>query len=404
VRAEAQYNSWARQILWANTLPEACPASGMDAASEACVAWVTEFQQAHGLRVDGLLGPGTLLACISVYGGGRWSGPGPAIIGGREADWGWPVWRMPTLGVVERGPQPTAPDLIALLSIGELDRVAKRRVQPKPEGLRAHFSVDASRGRSGEGMILQWADPAMASPFSPSGQLGDYPSGRVAVGVEVEDPLGPHYREREGKTRLRERDLCSAFIAGMTVRQLGLFPEQVTALGRLLGALTAALDIPMAFPQSADGLFETGCEPARFSTWRGVAARFHWHNRNSEPGAGVVEALPSLFEGVAQTHRPRLVNTTPPPPRPAAAPAPRALTLDRVTDEERARLADAWAAAPTAAAPAPRRLQHARFSLELALRRRALDASAGDRAARDAALRARLRPHLRYPLPDGDHP
>jgi hypothetical protein len=307
---------------------------------------------------------------------------------------------MPTLGAVERPSQPQAPDLIALLSVGELDRVAKRRVQAQPEGLRAHFSVDASRGRAGEGMVLQWADPLQATPFAPATQLGDYPVGRVAVGVEVEDALAPHYREREGKTRQRLRDMSSAHIAGMTVRQLGLFPEQVTALARLLRALTSALDLPMSFPLSADGHFETACDPKRLSGWRGVAARFHWHNRNSEPGAGLVEALPVLFEGQGA---PALIPSAQPQARPQGQPATgraptpaRAPTPDAVTDDERARLADAWASAPITTTRATRRLPPPRFSLDLALRRRTTETTT-ERDARITSLRDRLRPHLRYP-------
>lgn len=410
LRAEAQYNGWARQILWANTLPEACPANALDASSEACVAWVQGFQRAHGLLEDGMLGPGTLLACISVYGGGRWVGPGPAILGGQEVDLGWPVWRMPTLGTVEQTNRALHPDLIALLSIGELDRVAKRRITIKHEGLRSHFSLDASRGIDGCSMVLQWADPLFATAFSPATQLGDYPVGREAIGVEIEDPLAPHYREREGKTRQRVREMTSAHIAGMTVRQLNLFPEQIAGLYRLLRTLCERLGVAFAFPRGVDGGFDTQCNHQKIVDFKGVAARFHWHVRASEPGAGLVEALPALFgEGGGGVLKKAVLQHQPPPQVVA-----KVVVQDRVTDGELERLGESWAQGATTGVEAVvGRFEARRFSVERAVRERREDGvNVGDlgsvemgvrgvggaRAARLVELRERLRPHLRYPV------
>lgn len=412
-----KYNSWARQILWANALPPTCPVHRMDPESKACEMWVREFQETHGLFVDGLLGPTVVLACAGVYGEGM-GGFGALIIGGEKIALDVPVLRL--FDVSASAEESVAPDVITLLSIAEVHREARRRV--KGQGIRSHFSIDGSKGRDGHSLIIQWADPLRAVSFLPVGKHGDYPEGRAAVGVELENPLAMHYREREGRIRLRQRDRVTATVGNMSARQLGYFPEQMSALDRLLTALSGIPGLSTSFPRGPIGEFLTDCDPERWGTWKGVLARFHYHNRLNEPGASLVPYLPFLFgseveraDAVSIAEAKAAEDEAPTPERKARPFVPSTQRVipdlvaegvpDDVTDSERESLKASWKGdAPSAVKPQG---SHRRFSIDQARDRRGgrssrrdvdaegsldgADAVVSEREQRRAALRERLR-------------
>ena len=359
------FNDWAKRFLWPFNLPEACPVLDLDAASEACIEWIKAFQTQSGLRKDGYLGPSTIHALVAEQLGGMHTS---LLINGEEFEIGSPVARFFTTSSTEE----VKPDLMVLLSSGELLRMARERRDGK-KGLRSHFSIDASRGADGQSLIIQWADPGRAVGFVPASEDDDYPAARMAVGIELENPLTQYSRRSEMRKWLRAREMVTEEIDGRRVRSLEYHPEQIKALKALIGSLSEILDIPMVLPTSGRG-FDTRLAPELARKFQGCLARFHFKNVLGEPGAGVVRAAHQIFDLEAPNSaprkrpanapklQPRRAKTTHAPMRMGLGPrekqpnlvrqdlplpvippeesSPKA--LDDLDDAEKARLAEAW--------------------------------------------------------------
>ncbi|OIP42545.1 MAG: hypothetical protein AUK47_04090 [Deltaproteobacteria bacterium CG2_30_63_29] len=380
VRVDAKdYNGWAKRFLWPFNLPAECPVHELDPGSEACVEWISEFQRQHGLLVDGRLGPSTLYACVAVYHEGA-GGVGGLLIGGETVDIGVPVARMRSL-MAEHQTLSKAPDLCVLLSTSEMERATRsRRLREKP--LRSHFAIDGSRGVNGKSLIIQWADPLCIVDFVPVLEPSDYPANRQAVGIELENPLTAHHRDSDARRWQRKRNNVSADINGRVSAQLEYHPEQLQSLILLMDVLESRLGLPRQFP-IRNGKYDTYLS-SNWQDHKGYLARFNFEQRLNEPGAGLVQQLPTLF-GPLATDEPTAVKSSSTKIRPAAAEPPP--PLDVVTNDERRSLKKAWDA-PVSSAVAPPVVDRESFSLSRSLKSRRGRRQSG--LTRAESLRARL--------------
>ncbi|MDX9720073.1 MAG: peptidoglycan-binding domain-containing protein [Myxococcota bacterium] len=353
----------------------------MPPESEACEQWLRDFQQAHGLREDGRLGPATLAALAAVYdvdGGGM----GGLIVGGEELELGIPVARMNTLGKQSKVPT-EPPTLAVLLSVFELERQSRyRRVGERP--IRAHFTIDASQGRDGHSLIIQWADPLRSVGFAPVEEDGDYPRNRSAVGIELDNPLSLHERGGDERRWSRPRRVVSAEINAQRCRQLSFHPEQLASLKRLMAALDEKLAIPLDFPQQQGRYLSKRFDNC--ANWHGYLARFHYAERLHEPGAGLVEALPQLFGALAEPEQSEVTNpeTSPRPELTVSRACPPLVSIDPKSEESSV----AWQAPPSSALN-PRSDAGSVFSMSQHLRGRRRGSRS--RQSRAEALAKRLR-------------
>jgi len=287
-----QFNARARQIFWNAAVPVACPVWRL--GDYEIVDWVVEYQERQGLRVDGRLGPSTMIVMMAESRGGL----GDMIIDGKEVE-GFRVARMfvpnPTTAAVQ-------PDVCCVLSQSELDRETRDRVNGTGGRIRSHFSIDSSMGRNSESLIIQWADPMRSVGFCPVSESMDYPRQRQCVGIELENVLLLYQLDSDERRWLRRRPVIKAQIGNGFVSQPILYEEQVRALKRLMETLEVHCQIPMVFPKDEAGAYFTGLlDGSVLSEFSGYLAKFHYFSQNNEPGVGFALMLERLFGAIERS-------------------------------------------------------------------------------------------------------
>ncbi|MBQ1266737.1 MAG: hypothetical protein IIY06_08220 [Proteobacteria bacterium] len=282
------FNTRARQIFWRGILPQTSPLLTM--SGDEVIEWVCRYQQEHDLLVDGRLGPSTLIVMMAEERGGL----GDPIIDGKPCHIdGLRVARMFVPGAQLA---PVKPDLCCVLSQSELDRETRDRVRGTGGRVRAHFSIDSSRGAHGESLIIQWADPMREVPFCPVRETGDYPRTRQCIGIEVENITVLYQMDSDERRWLRRRTLVKAQIGPYMVSQPELYEEQILALERLMGVLCEHCGIERTYPKTEDGTYSTALlNGDELNAQKGYIARYNYFQQNSEPGSGFVVILERLF-------------------------------------------------------------------------------------------------------------
>ncbi|MFA5623811.1 MAG: hypothetical protein WC966_01980 [Bradymonadales bacterium] len=286
IQAAKAFNTRARQIFWRGAVPSANPVWDLD--DDGVIAWTLDFQREHGLLQDGRLGPSTMICMMAL----ERSGLGGLIIGDEEIPCNDTiVARMfvknPSLKVVE-------PKIACFLSMPEMDRETRERVYGGAR-IRAHFSIDSSRGAKGKSLIIQWADPLKEVGFCPTNESIDYPKMLQCIGIEVENVLLQYQLDMDERRWLRRRGFAKADVAGSLASQPVYHPEQMQALDALMNVLQKHAQIPRIFPVNGPS-YDTYCHDAsKFKEYNGYLARFHYHQRHNEPGAGFVAQLETLF-------------------------------------------------------------------------------------------------------------
>lgn len=280
-----QFNLRSRQLFWRGIVPESHPAWHMD--EESLVDWVCDYQSKHRLLVDGCFGPSTLIVMLAESRGGL----GGFIIDGKEVVMdGVRVARM----FVPGNGQIVKPDLCCVLSIPELDYACRDRVNGRL-GVRAHFSIDSSRGPDGESLIVQWADPMRAVPFCPVFETVDYPRRRQCVGVEFETVLLLYQLDSDERRWQRRRPVVKAPIGKRVINQPILYGPQLKAFEHIMDMLEKHLGIPKKYP-NLDGTYHTDLlEAEHLEGYSGYLAKFNYFQMNNEPGAGFVDSLDRIF-------------------------------------------------------------------------------------------------------------
>ncbi len=280
-----QFNLRARQLFWRGLMPEAIPAWQLD--GDALVDWVLNYQKEHGLLEDGCLGPSTLIDMAARARGGV----GGFIINGQEI----PVEgvRVARMFSPENSPTVT-PDLCCILSMPEIARFTRDRLNGAAK-MRAHFSIDSSKGPHDTACIVQWADPCRAVPFCPVTETQDYPKNRQCVGVELENFMLLYQIDADERHWRRRRPVTKASIGKKIVSQPILYDSQIRALGVVLDVLAQHVGIEKKFPISQGAYLTDMLEGDELDHAKGCLARFHYIQVNHEPGAGFVQALDTLF-------------------------------------------------------------------------------------------------------------
>lgn len=282
------FNTRARQIFWRGVLPQTSPLMTM--SGDEVVEWVCRYQQERDLLVDGRLGPSTLIVMMAEERGGL----GDPIIDGKPCHIeGLRVARMFVPGA---NLPPVKPDLCCILSQSELDRETRDRVRGTGGRIRAHFSIDSSRGAHGESLIIQWADPMREVAFCPVSETGDYPRTRQCIGIEVENITVLYQMDSDERRWLRRRPLVKAQIGQYMVSQPLLYEEQILALERLMAVICERCGIERTYPKKADGTYSTELLTGEeLNAQKGYIARYNYFQQNSEPGSGFVVILERLF-------------------------------------------------------------------------------------------------------------
>lgn len=280
-----QFNLRSRQLFWRGIVPDSHPVWHMD--EESLVDWVCDYQSKHQLLVDGCFGPSTLIVMLAEGRGGM----GGFIVDGQEiVIEGARVARM----FVPGNGQTVKPDLCCILSMPELDYACRDRVNGRL-GVRAHFSIDSSRGPSGESLIVQWADPMREVPFCPVFETVDYPRRRQCVGIEFETVLLLYQLDSDERRWQRRRPVVKAPIGKRVINQPILYPAQLKAFGHIMDVLEQHLDIPKKYPILGGNYHTDLLEAAELEGYRGYLAKFNYFQMNNEPGAGFVASLESIF-------------------------------------------------------------------------------------------------------------
>ena len=282
------FNTRARQIFWRGVLPQSSPLLNM--SPDEVIEWVCHYQHAHDLLVDGRLGPATLIVMMAEERGGL----GDPIIDGKPCPVdGLRVARMFVPGTEQPS---VTPDLCCILSQSELDRETRDRVRGTGGRVRAHFSIDSSRGAHGESMIIQWADPMRQVPFCPVRETGDYPRTRQCIGIELENITVLYQMDSDERRWLRRRPLVKAQIGTYMVSQPVLYEEQILALERLMRLLGEKCGIQRTYPKNEEGAYATHLlNGDELNAQKGYIARYNYFQQNSEPGSGFVVILERLF-------------------------------------------------------------------------------------------------------------
>lgn len=281
-----QFNTRAKQIFWTNIVKETNPIWHM--LEDEVVDWVCRYQFERGLKVDGRLGPSSLIVMMSEDFGGL----GGLIIDGKEHDVsGLLVARM---FVPNEHVHRVEPDLCCVLSQVELDRECRERLKGNNR-VRAHFSIDSSIGKNHESLIIQWADPMRAVPFTPLQETLDYPRQRQCVGIEAETVLLLFQLDSDERRWLRRRPVAKANIAGLSVSQPILYAEQLRAMEHLIAAISEHCQIPHQFPTDEKGYRTDLLSVEELNEFSGFLGKFHYYPQNNEPGVGFVLGLERFF-------------------------------------------------------------------------------------------------------------
>ncbi len=164
-----------------------------------------------------------------------------------------------------------------------------------PSQIKAHFSIASGAFQNGHSLLIQWADPAYATPFCPTDQTGDYPPDLACVGVELTGPILTFQRDVETRKYERRRQHSTATLHDTAYTHLAPMPSQMTTLDKLLDVIEGSLDIPRQFPRDCNGFYTQIIDGNKIQSFRGTIAKFHYKKQSLEPGAGLVNALDTLF-------------------------------------------------------------------------------------------------------------
>lgn len=286
IQTAKTFNTRARQIFWRGAVPQTCPVWGLD--DDAALVWITEFQQKHGLLQDGRLGPNTMICMMAL----ERSGLGGLILGGKEVTCDDVL--VARMFVPNESLKEVSPQIACILSMPEMDRETRERVHGSAR-IRAHFSIDSSRGAHNKSLIIQWADPLKEVGFCPTNETIDYPKMIPCIGIELENVLLQYQLDMDERRWLRRRGFAKADVGGSLASQPIYYPEQIATLDVLMQALQEHCNIPRTFPLNGSS-YETYCHDAsQFKDWHGYLARFNYHQRHNEPGSGFVAQLETLF-------------------------------------------------------------------------------------------------------------
>lgn len=287
--AAKAFNTRARQIFWRGAVEAKCPVWNMTNDDD-IVDWVEAFQVKHDLLVDGRLGPSTMIVMMANERGGL----GDPIVDGKEVHIdGLRVARMFVPGAdLPR----VEPEMCCVLSQAELDRETRDRVRGTGGRVRAHFSIDSSRGAHGESLIIQWADPLRQCGFCPVNETFDYPRSRQCIGVEIENVLLLYQLDSDERRWLRRRPVTKAQIGTTGVSQPIIYEEQAKAFERLMSLIVNACGIPNAYPCDETGLYSTALlDGNALNGHKGFIAKYNYFQQNNEPGVGFAMLLERFF-------------------------------------------------------------------------------------------------------------
>ncbi len=280
-----QFNMRARQIFWPGIVPENSPLWRLDDDSR--IDWILDYQQQRQMLADGCFGPSCLITMMAESIGGV----GGFIIDGKEVQ--VENTRVARMFVPTDGPR-VSPDLCCFLSIPELDHICRERINRRTP-VRAHFSIDTSVGLHNQGLIVQWADPMRAVPFSPSFEAIDYPRKRQCVGVEIENVLLLYQLDSDERRWLKRRPVIRAKIGPREISQPAVYDHQIHALETILDVLEKHAGIPKTYPNYNGEYISAILEEDQIAEYHGCLAKFNYILMNNEPGAGLVPWFETVF-------------------------------------------------------------------------------------------------------------
>tara|TARA_R100000664_G_C2739993_1_gene128618 strand:+ start:337 stop:1218 length:882 start_codon:yes stop_codon:yes gene_type:complete len=237
--------------------------------NERLINLVKDFQAAHGLEEDGLVGPMTYRRITTQREvQNETSFESGIICNGEPVSINWKNIRHDFLpsSCYKTYRRERIPSLIithwdVCLSANSCRRVLEKR------GISSHFVID------NDGAIVQLADTNHACWHAGKRRVNN-----ASIGIDFSNAYYLKYQNTYEKKGFGTRPIIKdARCHGVKLKPfLGYYPIQIEAYKALVGALCSHYGIPLAYPQNNDGELITGVHsPVTYGKFKGVACHYH---------------------------------------------------------------------------------------------------------------------------------
>lgn len=233
---------------------------------------ITAFQEAHGMKPDGMCGNKTYHLALADYESLINPLKPHIILEGHSVEVDWPK----TISLTNNGSMASAPSnyrsgkvrqdptqiithFDAALSAASCKRILNKR------GISTHFVID------NDGTIYQMVDPAYEAWHAKG-------ANKQSIGIDISNAFYTKYNKVYKKRTHFERPVLKNLkVHGTAIDEcLGFYDEQIEAYKALIQTLCKFYNIPLDYPKDASGNLVRGVDKAtKKGTFSGVVCHYH---------------------------------------------------------------------------------------------------------------------------------